>query len=33
VELTAWADEVLQACRPIAQALDQVHGTQDYTRP
>jgi glutamate--cysteine ligase len=31
VEMTAWADEVLQACRPIAQALDQVHGTQDYT--
>jgi glutamate--cysteine ligase len=30
--MTAWADEVLQACRPIAQALDQVHGTQDYTR-
>ncbi len=31
VEMTAWADEVLQACRPIAQALDQVHGTQGYT--
>ncbi|WP_370681755.1 glutamate--cysteine ligase [Comamonas sp. GB3 AK4-5] len=31
VELAAWADEVLQACRPIAEALDQVHGTQDYS--
>lgn len=31
VEMTAWADEVLQACRPIARALDQAHGTQDYT--
>ena len=31
VEMLAWADEVLAACEPLAQALDRVHGTQDYS--
>ncbi|MEJ5030182.1 glutamate--cysteine ligase [Comamonas sp. MYb69] len=32
VLLTDWAQEVLQACQPIAAALDQAHGTQDYSQ-
>ncbi|MCS4295633.1 glutamate--cysteine ligase [Comamonas sp. BIGb0152] len=32
VRLTEWAQEILQACQPIAAALDQAHGTQDYSQ-
>ncbi|GAB2822203.1 glutamate--cysteine ligase [Comamonas piscis] len=32
VKLTEWAQEILQACQPIAAALDQAHGTQDYSQ-
>ena len=32
VLLTDWAQEVLQACQPIAAALDQAHGTTDYSQ-
>ena len=32
VEMLSWADEVLQECRPLAQALDQVNGTQAYSQ-
>jgi glutamate--cysteine ligase len=31
VLLTDWAQEVLQACQPIAAALDQAHGNSDYS--
>ncbi|CAB5721425.1 Glutamate--cysteine ligase [Delftia tsuruhatensis] len=31
VALRDWAHEVLDQCRPYAQALDAVHGTQDYS--
>ena len=32
VVLTEWAAEVLQACAPIAAALDAAHGVQDYSQ-
>ena len=31
VLLTDWAQEVLEQCRPYAQALDAAHGTSDYS--
>ena len=31
VPLRDWAHEVLDQCRPYAQALDSTHGTQDYS--
>jgi glutamate--cysteine ligase len=31
VALCDWAHEVLDQCRPYAQALDSAHGTQDYS--
>jgi glutamate--cysteine ligase len=31
VLLTDWADELLRAFRPLAERLDHVHGTADYT--
>ena len=31
VLLTDWADELLHAFRPLAERLDQVHGTADYS--
>ena len=31
VLLTDWAQEVLQQCRPFAKALDEAHGSSDYT--
>ncbi len=31
VLLTDWADELLRAFRPLAERLDQVHGTADYS--
>ncbi|WP_454709372.1 glutamate--cysteine ligase [Delftia acidovorans] len=31
VPLREWAHEVLDQCRPYAQALDSTHGTQDYS--
>ena len=30
VALTAWGGDLVQACLPIAQALDEVHGSSDY---
>lgn len=31
VALTEWGAELLRACEPVAQALDQAHGGADYT--
>ena len=31
VLLTDWAQDVLEQCRPYAQALDAAHGTSDYS--